>query len=335
LNSEIINSANVMTPSSGPSDTIMNSLPDVDKTGDVINPTSDNLGTIMNSLGNDEVNVLTDTKTALMQGQFSQVYRISLKCPGIVRITSNYAAQYDLYAVKNTQFNSCLDASTIKNQFDKVIHGSNGETVMTLEPGVWCLVVYGNSGSGSYSLRVTETCPSPTQKPTPLPTSTTMPCDVYKTDTRQGFLNQDQAGVYAYSIPSDRRSKIEWTMSSSDLSRGDLTPIIVASTDNPTIDSSSSSESSKFDLYVFKDCNPRNSHCSTRYYSFGPNSRVSIQGPSTGSVYFGSRYRQSDILVLNNDVLMLILPLLAPCVLELVKQCIEDTSSNEDLPLKI
>jgi len=48
-----------------------------------------------------------------------------------------------------------------------------------------------------------------------------------------------------------------------------------------------------------------------------------------------SSYRQPDTPILNNDVLMVIIPLLAPYILELVKQCIEDTSSNEDLTPKI
>jgi hypothetical protein len=112
-----------------------------------------------------------------------------------------------------------------------------------------------------------------------------MPCGVYKTNTQQGFLNQGQAVVYGYYIPTDGRSRIDWSMTSSG-SCGGGTPIIAASAGNPSVESSSCSGSSSFDLYVFKDCNPKNSYCSTRYYSHGPNSYVSVVSPSSGSTYY-------------------------------------------------
>lgn len=167
------------------------------------------------------------------------------------------------------------------------------------------MVVYGAWGGGSYSIRITSTCvsptPYPTQNPTPYPTayptayptSNPGPCGVYKSDSRDGYLNQGQAAVYAYAIPSDSRSKIEWSLTSSSSSSGGDTPVIIASADNPEVKSSSSSGSSSFDLYVLKDCNPRTSTCSTRYFSRGPNSYVSINAPTTGSIYYVMIYASS------------------------------------------
>ena len=119
---------------------------------------------------------------------------------------------------------------------------------------------------------VTRT-PAPTQ--TPYPTQTPqpqVPCGVYKTDTQTGFLRQGQAMVYGYYIPVDGRSKIEWTMNSGSSGKSGVTA---------------------FDLYIFKDCNPKNSYCYTRYYSSGPNSYVSIPSPTAGSTYFVMIYARS------------------------------------------
>jgi len=164
---------------------------------------------------------------------------------------------------------------------------------MSLDSGVWCFVVYGNTGSGSYSLRVQQSCSNPTPRPTPYPTITPAPCGVYKSDSRDGFLYQGQAVVYGYSIPSDSRSKIDWTMTSSGSPQGGDTPVIIASAGNPTVDRSSSSGGSTFDLYVFKDCNPKKLRCSTRYYSYGPNSHITIPSPSTGSIYYVMIYART------------------------------------------
>jgi hypothetical protein len=288
LNPGSAGEANVMSSSSGDLGNVMNSLPIVDGAGNVINPSSDNVGNVMNSLSDEEMNILSETQTALWQGQTSQVYRVTLSCPGTVRMTSSYGAKFNLYA-KKSGGSYCPTAYSLRNNYDKVAYGTGGTTYMSLEPGVWCLMVYGSSGSGSYSLRITSSC----SNPTPYPTQTPAPCGVYKTDSRQGFLNQGQAAVYGYSIPSDSRSKIEWSMTSSGSSNGGDTPIIAASTGDTSIESTSSSGSSTFDLYILKNCNPKNSQCRTQYYSRGPNSYVSIANPSTGSIYYAMVYARS------------------------------------------
>jgi len=204
----------------------------------------------------------------------------------MIRMTSSYGASFNLYAKKNTGSNSCPTAFSLRNNYDKVVTGNGGTSYMNLEPGVWCFVIYGYSGSGSYSLQITQSCSNPRPWPTPYPTITPTPCTAYKTDSRQGFLNQGQAAVYGYLIPSGSRSKIEWTMTSSSSSQDNDIPIIMASAGNPSVYSSYSDGRSTFDLYIFKDCNPKNSRCNTRYYSYGPNSHVSVLNPSTGSIYY-------------------------------------------------
>jgi hypothetical protein len=292
---EVDEQGNVINPSSDNLGNIMASLPEVDEQGNVINPSSDNLGNIMASLPKDEVNVLSEVQTSLWQGQTSQVYRFTLNCPGTVRMTSSYGARFYLYAKKNAGSDPCPSANSLRYNYDKVVYGYSGSTIMNLDPGTWCLMVYGASGSGSYSLRITTSCSTPTPYPTktPYPTQTPDPCGVYKTDSRQGFLNQGQAAVYGYSIPSDSRSKIVWSMTSSSSQSGGDTPIIIASVGDASTDTSASKGTSVFDLYVFKDCNPKNSQCSTRYFSRGPNSYISVANPSTGSIYYVMAYARS------------------------------------------
>ena len=113
--------------------------------------------------------------------------------------------------------------------------------------------------------------PTPTQFPTypptfpvtwtPVPTRTPdKMCGIYKTDTQSGSLKTGQARVYGYYIPSDGRSKIEWTLSTYG--------------------------SRYFDMYVCKDCNPKNSACSAQYSSIGPDPSITIDRPVTGSIYY-------------------------------------------------
>lgn len=243
----------------------------------------------------EELNILSERQSSLWQGQTSPVYEFTLDCPGTASITSNYGGRFDLYAQKKSRYGPCPSANSIRYNYDKVAYGNSGTASMALSSGTWCLMLYGRSGSGSYTLRVSSSCsyphPYPTAYPTLYPTQPA-PCGVYKTDTQTGFLNQGQANVVGYYIPTDGRSKIEWSMTSSG-SCGGNTPIIVASAGNPSIESSSCSGSSLFDFYVFKDCNPKNSQCNTNYYSYGPNSYVSVANPSRGSTYYLMAYARN------------------------------------------
>jgi|GEM_PF-632038 len=245
-----------------------------------------------------DASILSDQQASLYQGQTSQVYQINLNCPGTAVVTSGYGARFDLYAKKKWGYGSCPSSDSMMYNYDKVAYGYGGTASMSLDPGVWCIMVYCYSGDGSYSLRVSSTCPGPqpvppTIIPTPYPTPyPPTPCGVYKSDTQTGFLRQGQAAVYGYYIPTDGRSKIEWSMSSTG-SCGGNTPIIAASINGASVDSSSCSGSSTFDLYVFKNCNPKNSYCNTRYYSYGPNSYVSITPPASGATYYVMVYARS------------------------------------------
>lgn len=233
----------------------------------------------------EEITVLSEQQSSLWQGQTSQVYEVTLNCPGTATLVSSYGARFDLYAKKKWGYGSCPSGSSILYNYDKVAYGYSGTATMTLEPGTWCLVVYGHSGSGRFTLRVNSQCPYPTPFPTPFPT----PCGVYRTDTQTGYLSQGQAAVYGYYIPTDGRSKIEWSLSSS--SSGGGSPIIVASDGGPSIESFGGS--SAFDLYIFKDCNPRFSYCNTRHYAYGPNAYVSVAPPSSGSTYYAMIFARS------------------------------------------
>jgi len=121
-----------------------------------------------------------------------------------------------------------------------------------------------------------ETTISPTTVPTqistpdgtplpanlPKPTLTyTAPCNVYKTDIRSGELKEGEAALYGYLIPSDGRTNIEW--------------ILQTSGNQPT-----------FDLYAFKDCNPKDESCNTEFFTYGPETILSIDSPISGSTYY-------------------------------------------------
>jgi hypothetical protein len=48
-----------------------------------------------------------------------------------------------------------------------------------------------------------------------------------------------------------------------------------------------------FDMYVCQDCNPRYSYCYAKYYSYGPNSYVSITPPKAGASYYVMVYARN------------------------------------------
>ena len=100
----------------------------------------------------------------------------------------------------------------------------------------------------------------PANLPKPTPTYTA-PCNVYKTDIRSGELKEGEAILYGYFIPSDGRTNIEW---------------ILQTSGNQPI----------FDLYAFKDCNPKDESCNTEFFAYGPDSFISIDSPTTKSTYY-------------------------------------------------
>ncbi|HWQ67672.1 MAG TPA: S8 family peptidase, partial [Methanospirillum sp.] len=135
---------------------------------------------------------------------------------------------------------------------------------------------------------------TPTQTPVPYPTGQPSNlCGIYKKDIKTGFLREGQATVFGYYIPADGRSRIEWSMNSygsSGIAKG------LNKNDKPNKKTEYSYVSkgfSTFDLYVFKDCNPKNQYCTSNYYAYGPNSYVSITPPRSGSTYYVMIYARS------------------------------------------
>lgn len=99
--------------------------------------------------------------------------------------------------------------------------------------------------------------------------------------------------VFGYYIPADGRSSIEWSMNSYGSSGvGKGLDKIDKSGKNAGF-SFASKGSSTFDLYVFQDCNPKNSYCTVKKYAYGPNSYVSIPFPTTSSTYYVMVYARS------------------------------------------
>ncbi|WP_319579421.1 S8 family peptidase [uncultured Methanospirillum sp.] len=151
---------------------------------------------------------------------------------------------------------------------------------------------------------------TPTQTPTPYPTPTITSaptytqtpyptnqpsnnCGIYKTDTKTGFLRQGQAMVLGYYIPAEGRSRIEWKMSSFGSPNTGKGPNKNDKYDKKSGYSFVSKDSTVFDLYICKDCNPKYSYCMANKYAYGPNSYVSITPPASGSTYYALVYARS------------------------------------------
>lgn len=216
---------------------------------------------------------------------------VSGYCGTQITVQSPYGASFDLYAMKSYSGpGTCPSNDYIMSHYDKYAYssGSGGSATLYLEEGLWCVVVYARSGSGTAYVTADSNCFPPAPIPTPSPPYPG-PCSPYKTVDRSGYLNQGQASVYGYYIPTDGRSQIEWTMTTSG---GGNTPIIVSSMGSQVF-SGSSWYGPNFDLYVFKDCNPQYYYCNTNYYANGPNAYVSISNPQRGSTYYVMVYARS------------------------------------------
>lgn len=215
-------------------------------------------------------------------------------CGTQITVQSPYGGAFDIYAIKNNgPIGSCLSNEYIMTHNDLFAYSSEGTASMDLDTGLWCIVVNARAGSGTAYVTAVNNCGSPGDGPLlPYPA----PCNPYKTVDRSGFLYQGQAAVYGYYIPDNGRSQIKWALSGSE-SCGD-TPIIMATSQDQVISQSSQYTGSycgnNFDIYVFKNCNPRDSYCSTNYYANGPNAYVSISNPSSGSTYYVMVYARGD-----------------------------------------
>ncbi|NLV28057.1 MAG: hypothetical protein GXY48_12985 [Methanomicrobiales archaeon] len=214
---------------------------------------------------------------------------VSGYCGTQITVQSPYGASFDLYAMKNYGSpGTCRSNEYIMSHYDKFSYssGSGGSATLYLEQGLWCVVVYARSGSGTAYVTADSNCHPPGPVPTPYPPYPT-PCSPYKTVDRSGYLYQGQAAVYGYIIPNDGRSQIEWTVTGSG---SGSTPIIVSSMGSQVF---SSHYGPNFDVYVFKDCNPQYYYCNTNYYANGPNPYVSIANPQRGSIYYVMVYARS------------------------------------------
>jgi hypothetical protein len=220
-------------------------------------------------------------------------------CGMEITVESPYGAAFDIYAMKNYGSpGTCPSNEYIMNNYDRYAYSSSGTASMNLDQGLWCVVVYARSGNGMAYVTAESNCNSPGPGPGPSPVPPYNPpspsCSPYKTVDRSGYLNEGQAAVYGYYIPTDGRSQIEWILSGS--SSGGSTPVIVASINGQMTTTTSYKNSNYgpiFDVYVFKDCNPQYSYCNTKYYANGPNAYVSVANPQRGSTYYVMVYARS------------------------------------------
>ena len=215
-------------------------------------------------------------------------------CGMQITVQSPNGAAFDIYAMKNYGApGTCPSNEYIMNNYDRYAYSNGGIATLYLDQGLWCVVVYARSGNGMAYVTADSTCgspgPSPPSPPGPPTPPGPTPCSPYKTIDRSGYLYQGQAAVYGYYIPTDGRSQIEWTLTGS----GGNTPIVAASYGQAGSQYKRGYYSPNFDLYVFKDCNPQNSYCYTKYYSKGPDAYVSIANPQSGSTYYVMIYSRS------------------------------------------
>lgn len=224
------------------------------------------------------------------------MHEIKVDCGAQLVLTSPYSGNFDLYAMRNYgSAGSCPSNEYIMTHYDKVAMNSGRNAYLTLESGLWCVLVYARSGSGTYLLEASSTCsgpyptysPYPTYNPYPTysPPSPTM--TPYKTDVKSGYLSQGQTKTTGYYIAGGR-TYIEWILTGP---CGEQIPVVMMSA-NQVSSMRTSYCGTEFDLYIYKDCNPGYRGCYAPYAdtSTSSNAYVGISYPTTGSTYYAQVY---------------------------------------------
>lgn len=251
----------------------------------------------------------------LTQGQ-GVMHEVLVDCGARFDLNSPIGAGFDLYALQNTGASgTCPSNEYIMSHATRVARSDSlGRCTMYLGSGLWCILVHARSGSGTYVLYVTRDCagptPTPTLTPTPtpwiLPTKTVTPTPVptpvptppcttpYISSERSGTLVESQGAQYWYQIGGPR-TYIEWILTGpcgSTVPGTLLTPLQATNLRKSLC-------GPDFNLYVYKDCDPRvpsMGTCApvavdTRRSS---NAYVAVANPQQGSVYVALVYARES-----------------------------------------
>lgn len=234
----------------------------------------------------------------LSEGQGSGL-SIQVSCGSELILNSPYGAAFDLYAMRSyDQHGSCPGPAYIRTHYDKVSVSNGASSSLYLQPGTWCISVYARYGSGQYLLKSTSSClvpPSPLSDPCygePCCGGNCQPvCGPYKTDVKNGYLNQGQSATTGYYIPGDR-SYIEWILTGpcgeeiipmAMMSGGDISYLRTryCGTD--------------FDLYIYQNHNPRpyGGYADYADTDSGSNAYVGVSYPRPGTTYYAQVYAKS------------------------------------------
>jgi hypothetical protein len=244
------------------------------------------------------------TKSYYLNQGLGVMHEIQVDCGAKLDLASPLGGNYDLYALRNNDGpGTCGSNDYIMAHYDKISPAVLGKSTMFLEPGLWCVVVQARSGNGKYLLTVTRECTiptptrTPTRTPTPLPTMTPSPTPTpvitptpqnpcsspLITSQKTGLLSEGQTRVYAYKIGGPRTTA-EWVLTGP---CGSLVPLTLFTTTQ-----ASSFQRAfcgpDFDLYLYKDCDPRSRWCPALYSDTrsSSNAYISVQNPSSGSTYY-------------------------------------------------
>lgn len=219
----------------------------------------------------------------IYQGQMS-MHVIKISCVGEVTLSIPYGANFDLYAMKGTG-SWTPSEDYVMTHYDKaaVMYGQTEH--LSLDSGIWYIVVYAQSGFGQYHLSVSSSCPDPCRGDPCCgnPNCGNWGCTPYKTDIKSGYLNAGEWKTYGYVIGGSR-SYIEWILKGP---CGDEIPVAMMSAGQVS-SMRTSYCGSGFNIYAYKDCDPRQSACYAQYADTqeGSNSYVGIRNPTTGSTYY-------------------------------------------------
>lgn len=238
------------------------------------------------------------SKSGYLNSGKSATYQLQVDCGAQLVLQSPYAAEFNLYVMRNPVDNS-LSESQVKSQSDLTELTFTQSKYLNLGQGTWYVVVYAHSGYGQYQLNAINTCNTPVP---PTVTPTTDPCNgnpncgntncaPSASDVKTATLATGEARTYSYQTTSDR-NYLEWVLTGP--CGNDVIPMAMMSADEVSALRTSNC-GSDFSLYIYKDCDPRSETCRATKAdtSSGSNKYVGITYPTTGSSYYALVYAKS------------------------------------------
>jgi len=221
----------------------------------------------------------------LHQGQ-THIFTVTVDSSSQIVMTPPAGTNFDLFAVQCQSARCTCPTASHVMQFPTFSsrNGIGMQESFTLPRGTWCVVVFAQFGSGTYTIFENRIpMPMPTVNPTIPPVGP----GLHRQDIQFGNLAPGQSSVFVYQIGGGRTA-IEWFAQPTNCNAFEP-PIVMSSPDSiRAMRQVLPACNLNLHMFVYENCDPRFSRCTARFAdtSLGSGAYVGIPFPNIGSKYY-------------------------------------------------